>query len=75
VELGPAPPAPQSPSAEGQPAQQLRPTQPAARWRRGAPGSPHGDVLLQAGAEGAARDLPHLLAVRGQHLVCGWVGG
>ena len=31
-------------------------------------GSPHGDVLLQAGAEGAAGDLAHLLAIRRQHL-------
>ena len=30
--------------------------------------SPHGDVLLEAGAEGSAGDLPNLLAVSRQHL-------
>jgi hypothetical protein len=30
--------------------------------------SPHGNVLLEAGAEGSAADLPHLLAVSRQHL-------
>ncbi len=41
---------------------------PIAMFTNPCPASPHGDVLLKAGREGAAGDLANLGAVGGQHL-------